>query len=395
MADILAVSLGSLDTLNQVLTSSMVFAFVPMLTARQGGERTALFLQLNRAFSWIFLSLTAAILGFAPQLIRVLAPGLNQAHFEPAVAALQIGAMSTIAVGVAAIHSALLYTDRRFAPSAFYQATLNTLTIAGALAFWKLFGVHAFAIGYAAGAWVQFTVVYYAARRHMPAPVRPSAALHWGDLIAKPVSILVFSTFIALNIVVTRAFATHAGPGTAAAFDYSMRCVGVPVAFLVSPMSNSMLPEIARLRALGRLRDAFRLIDRTLMLAAGAAVGGCAAAILLREPVIALLFQRGSFTQASTQLVAAVFLGFAPSLIGWSLLELTARSMFALDKTGLPLIAAAFAVAVNLAVLAVTQSPAPAHIGVGSSAGLILAFLLLFAASRAQRRKSLRTQSPA
>jgi putative peptidoglycan lipid II flippase len=143
------------------------------------------------------------------------------------------------------------------------------------------------------------------------------------------------------------------------------------------------------------LRDAFRLIDRTLMLAAAAAVGGCALGILLREPVIALLFQRGSFTQASTHLVAAVFLGFAPSLIGWSLLELTARSMFALDKTGLPLIAAAFAVAVNLTVLAVTHAPSPTYIGVGSSAGLILAFLFLFAASRVQRKQSLEVQPEA
>ena len=82
----------------------------------------------------------------------------------------------------------------------------------------------------------------------------------------------------------TRAYATHVGPGTAAALDYSMRCIGVPLAFLVSPMSNSLLPEIARLRSLFRIRDAFRLIDRTLLLAGLASVSACAVGVAVRGP---------------------------------------------------------------------------------------------------------------
>ena len=64
---------------------------------------------------------------------------------------LRIASLSTVAVGVAAIHSALLYTDRRFAPSAFHQATLNVFTIAGALSLWKALGIYSFAIGNVVG----------------------------------------------------------------------------------------------------------------------------------------------------------------------------------------------------------------------------------------------------
>ena len=49
-ADSLAVALGPLDTLNSVLINSVIFAFVPLLTAAQGAERTALFLKLTRGF---------------------------------------------------------------------------------------------------------------------------------------------------------------------------------------------------------------------------------------------------------------------------------------------------------------------------------------------------------
>ena len=143
---------------------------------------------------------------------------------------------------------------------------------------------------------------------------------------------MIYAAGLGLNITFTRAYATHAGPGMAAALDYCMRGVGVPLALLVTPISNSLLPEIARLRSLFRVREAFRLIDRTIALTALVAVAGCGFALLFREPAIPLLFQRGRFTADSTSLVSAVFLGLGPSVIGWSLIEINARSLFALDR---------------------------------------------------------------
>ncbi len=85
-----------------------------------------------------------------------------------------------------------------------------------------------------------------------------------------------------------------------------------------------------------RLRDALRLIDKTIALAALAAVVGCAFALAFCRPAIALLFQHGSFTAESTRLVASAFYALGPSLIGWSLMEILARSLFALDRPPAP-----------------------------------------------------------
>jgi putative peptidoglycan lipid II flippase len=384
-ADSLAVAIGPIDTLNQALINTIIFGFVPMLTELKGAGRVALFLKVNRLFTNFFLALTAAILTLAPQLIRLLAPGLPADFVPQAVAILRIGSLSILAVGVTAIHSALLYTDRRFAPSAFHQATLNVLTIVGAVSLWRVVGIYGFAFGYTAGAWTQFALVYWAARSDPPPERPPACTIHWREIISKPASILVYSGFLALNIIATRAYATHVGPGTAAALDYCMRCIGVPLTFLVSPMSNSLLPEIARLRSLFRWREAFRLIDRTLALAGLASLAACAVGIAVRGPVIALLFQRGSFTADSTRLVSAVFLGFAPSLVGWTLFELTARSLFALDRPLLPLTASAIPALFNLVYLLSLRNPEPEFIGLGASLGFLCAFAVLFALTHAKR----------
>src|SRR5262249_50659618 len=152
-----------------------------------------------------------------------------------------------------------LYTDRRFAPSAFYQAVLNVFTIAGALSFWKFFGVYGFAIGYSVGAWVQFGIVWFSARSGLNLDNVPPCDVAWRTIFARPSSILLYASTLACNITFTRAYATHAGPGMAAALDYCMRGITVPLAFLVNPISNALLPEIARLRSHFRLREAWRL----------------------------------------------------------------------------------------------------------------------------------------
>jgi putative peptidoglycan lipid II flippase len=192
---------------------------------------------------------------------------------------------------------------------------------------------------------------------------------------------------LGLNITFTRAYAAHAGPGMAAALDYCMRGVGVPLALLVNPISNSLLPEIARLRSLFRLREAFRLIDRTIALTALVAVSGCAFAIAFRTPAIALFFQRGSFTVESTRLVAAVFLGLGPSLVGWSLIEIGSRSLFALDRPWPPVIAAVIPVLINVSLTMRMRSFRPELVGIGSSIGMVAGFAVLFLMLHGNRKR--------
>ncbi len=388
-ADSLAVAMGPVDTLNSLLINSLVFAFVPMLTVARGEERTALFLKLGRCFFWVSAGVTAVVLLAAPWLMNLLAPGLDPRYHAAAVTNLRIFSLSTIAAGTGAVQCALLFTDRRFAPTAFYQAALNLFTIIGALSLWKLLGVYAFAIGYTLGAWAQLAIVYFAANSGLKKSLLPACDVSWRRLLGKPAFFMVYAAGLGLNIIFTRAWATHAGPGMAAALDYCMRGVGVPLTILVSPVSNSLLPEIARLRTLHRLRDAFKLIDRTVALSAAAAVGGCAFALLFREPAIQIVFQHGKFTAESTRMVSAVFLGLGPSLIGWSLIEIASRSLFALDRPWLPVLAAAIPVLTNVLLTLRWYSSRPELLGLPASLGLMAGFLVLFVLMHANRENRL------
>jgi putative peptidoglycan lipid II flippase len=386
-ADSLAVAMGPLDTLNSVLINSIVFAFVPMLTAASGEDRIALFLKLTRGFTWVCAAIGAAVMISAPWLMRVLAPGLDPQYFDTSVNVLRILALSTLAAGVGAVQCAILYTARRFGPTAFYQAAINVFTIVGALTLWRFLGVYAFAIGYTAGAAAQLAIVYFAARSGLDTASAPPCAVPWRQILTKPAFFVVYAAALGSNIIFTRAYATHAGPGMAAALDYGLRGVAVPLALLVNPISNSLLPEIARLRSLLRWREALRLVDRTIAFTGLFAAVGCAFAMVFRVPAIRLMFQRGSFTADSTQLVSAAFLTLAPSLLGWSLIEILARSLFALDRRWPPVIAAIIPVVVNALISVRLGATRPEYIGIGSSVGLIAGFAALFVMTHLSRRQ--------
>jgi len=385
-ADSLAVAMGPVDTLNSVLINSIVFAFVPMLTAREGAERIGLFRRLARAYLWISSVLCVVLVCAAPWLMRVLAPGLDAEAFQHAVAILRILAFSSIAAGTGAVQCAILYTDRRFAPTAFYQAALNGFTILCALLLWKALGVYAFALGYTLGAWAQLGIVWFAARSHARGPVA-AVSLPWREMLSKPVFFVVYAAGLGLNITFTRAYATHIGPGMAAALDYCMRGVGVPLALLVNPISNSLLPEIARLRSLGRPREALRLIDRTIALTAAIAIAGCIFALVFREAGIRIIYQRGQFTAQETRVAAAVFLGLGPSLVGWSLIEIASRSLFALDQRWPQVISVVVPLVVNIWFTMQLHSTSAQLLGAGASLGLSLGFVVLFTLLHTGRKR--------
>jgi peptidoglycan biosynthesis protein MviN/MurJ (putative lipid II flippase) len=85
-----------------------------------------------------------------------------------------------------------------------------------------------------------------------------------------------------------------------------------------------------------------------------------------------------------------VFLGFAPSIVGWALLEITSRSLFALNRPWLPMCAAAIPVGFNLVFSAVMRANGltqPEFVGLGASCGLLLAFVVLLGLAHGLRKR--------
>src|ERR1019366_10006920 len=222
------------DTLNSVVVNTMLFAFVPMLLMRSDGDRRALFTHAARVFVGIFAGVSCLTALFAPQLIGVLGPGLGAEERAQAIVLLRWLAPSTLFATGAACYSALLYSERRFVVPGLYQTCLNGATIAGALLLRNSMGVEGFAIGYTTGSALQLGLTWFFSR-NLRRVQASRVSIPFSEIVMRPGMFMLDAGLIAGNLVVTRTFATHGGPGMAAAFDYCIRCVNVVMAYLVYP----------------------------------------------------------------------------------------------------------------------------------------------------------------
>ena len=83
-----------------------------------------------------------------------------------------------------------------------------------------------------------------------------------------------------------------------------------------------------------------------LMLNVPATVG----LIVLAQPIVALLLERGRFTSADTAATAAALIFYAPGLIGYSAVKIASPSFYAMRDSRTPVMISILAVAANLAI---------------------------------------------
>jgi putative peptidoglycan lipid II flippase len=70
--------------------------------------------------------------------------------------------------------------------------------------------------------------------------------------------------------------------------------------------------------------------------------------ILLREPIITFLFQRGEFSQYSTELVSWALLWYTMGLLGHGIVEILSRAFYAMHDTKTPVFLVIGAMSLNV-----------------------------------------------
>jgi putative peptidoglycan lipid II flippase len=107
--------------------------------------------------------------------------------------------------------------------------------------------------------------------------------------------------------------------------------------------------------------------------------------VILAEPIIALIYQHGRFTSASTFQTAGALRFYAIGLVGYSAVKVLAPAFYALDKRNLPMVVSLLSIGLNVALnWFFTFRLELGHRGLALSTSLvsITNFLILYAMMR-------------
>ena len=150
-----------------------------------------------------------------------------------------------------------------------------------------------------------------------------------------------------INLLVNTWLAT-AEDGAASALGYAFRLMYMPIGIFGVSVATAVLPDLARQATMGehdRMRttvsSGLRLM---LMLGVPATVG----LMVLSEPIVRLIFERGQFHAASTALVAGALFYYAPGVLGYSIVKIASPTFYSLQDTRTPVLISVISILLNL-----------------------------------------------
>jgi putative peptidoglycan lipid II flippase len=153
---------------------------------------------------------------------------------------------------------------------------------------------------------------------------------------------------VQINFVVNTILATGMPEGSLTALKNAWVIMAMPQVVIAQAIAIAALPTFSSQAARGEIDEMRSSLSATLrgvvLLALPASLG----LILLRVPLIQLLYQRGEFDASSTQLVALALLCYAVGLVGHSVVEIISRSFYALHNTLTPVLVSVGAMGLNV-----------------------------------------------
>jgi putative peptidoglycan lipid II flippase len=312
----------------------------------------------------------------APWLVQyVLAPGFTDiAQIRLTTSLLRVMLLSPVIFGLSGLLMATLNAQQHFALPALAPASYRLGWIVGVLAFVPRWGIHGLAWGAVLGAALHLIVQLPALRRFHPQyqPIlglRDPSVHHVGKLMAPR---LLGAAIVQINFLVNTIIASGQPEGSLAAINYALQIMIMPQAAIAQAIAIAALPTFSAQAARGQLAEMRRSLAATLRGVLFLSLPASLGLILLRRPIIALLFQRGEFDISSTEMVAWALLWYAAGLVGHALLEITVRAFYALHDTRTPVLVGAGAMSLNV-VFSLAFSAGFARLGWAPHGGLALA----------------------
>jgi putative peptidoglycan lipid II flippase len=151
-----------------------------------------------------------------------------------------------------------------------------------------------------------------------------------------------------INLVVNTILATGQGPGAVSWLTYAFRLMYLPIGVVGVSIATVALPVMARHAALNEFDRMRQTISRGLRLMLMLMVPATIGLIVMSEPIVRLIFERGRFTPADTQATALALVCYAPGIVGYSVVRFVVPSFYALGTSLTPAFVSVGSVGLNI-----------------------------------------------
>jgi putative peptidoglycan lipid II flippase len=290
---------------------------------------------------------------FAPQIVRyLLAPGYAD---EPALLALTVSLLriqliASVLFGLGGLVVGILNAHQVFFIPALTPAMYQLGIIFGAVVLAPTMGVYGLAWGVVIGAafylLLQLPTLWKQRGTYLPTFGMDNPDVRQVFFLMAPR--LLGVAVVQLNFWVNGWIASTMSEGSMASLSIGFSLMLMAQAAIAQSVAIAAMPTFSAQHALGKV-DEMRgslvaSLRGVLLIALPASVG----LIVLREPLVRLLYYYGEFDAQDVQMVAWALLWYAAGLVGHSIMEVLTRAFYAQHDTKTPVLIGTVAMGLNV-----------------------------------------------
>ncbi len=373
---------------NIIAGGALASAFIPTFTVflardeREIGWRMA-----SAVANWMMLVLgviaaLAAI--FAPWLARLIAPGFDPELVQLTANLMRFMLISTVIFSLSGLIMSILNAFEHFLTPAIAPVMYNLGILFGALFLAPTMGVYGLAWGVVLGA-VAHAAIQLPALRHFGIRYVPvlglrdmqirDAVRRVGRLMLPRIAGAGLVQFMFLaNTIIASFYSASVLP----ALNYAWIVMLLPHGVFASSVATAVFPTFSRMAAKGDQAGMRAGLAQTLRAVLFVSLPSAVGLVILREPIVRLLFERGQFTHTDTLAVAWALGFYGLGLVAHSFIEIINRAYFAVQDTITPVVVGGLAMVANIALslILVNVIGDPTTLERGPQGGLALANVL-------------------
>ena len=369
---------------------ALTAAFIPAFKEKEKLEGEGeMWRAANAVISGLLVAAAAVVVLAVIGISIALAVGVSKPKTLLMLQLLRVMAPYILFVCVAAILIGILNARGHFFIPAFSSALLNLVMIASVLWLAPYMGlrleqqIFGLAIGVLIAGVVQ-------ALFQLPLLTKEGFRYRWispwsNETVRRVVKQMVPGTIgvaaFQINIAITYGFSFWVADDIISSFNYAVRLMELPQGVFGVSLATYLLPTLSGLAAEKKYPEFRSTLGQGLGYVFFVNLLASVVLLVLAEPTIRLLFERGRFDAQDTSRAAVALVWLAPGLVAFSMVNILARAFYALGDLKTPMMIGVFCLAVNavLAIALVWQFRQAGLAAANSATSLINVGLLLFA----------------
>lgn len=324
--------------LAELIVNAALTIVIPVLTeVKKEKGKQGTYTYVGKFATLIFLTtMILTLLGilFAPFIIRIIASGFTLEQTIFAMRLLRWGLPSIVCSGIVGVFAGYLQSENRFLLASSTRMIFNSLCILYLIFFSEKYGLVGLMMMTVTASIVQFIAVRISVKR---LGYYYQFSLTFKDEYIKQAIRLSLPVFLGIaiydiNNLVDRSFASKLDAGTISNLTYASKLEALIIGIFVTAIMTYFYPIFAKSMKVENANielkeNVTKAINLNIILAIPATIG----LMILAEPIVQMMFQRGAFHSKNTIVTAGILRFYALAIFAKAMREVAIRLFYILQ----------------------------------------------------------------